>query len=127
MPRPRKELDPQLRSRICELKSIGWGAKCIHRQHPAILLSTIKTTLKREKERLNCVLKPRSGCSRGLTEEQRDHLYNLTMTDPHIKTRDMLEEVDHAVKERSIRNLLNEMGRRKWRQWCCPYLEEMHA
>lgn len=127
MPQPRKELDPQLRSRICELKSIGWGAKRIHRQHPAIPLSTIKTTLKREKERLNCVSKPRSGRPRGLTEEQRDHLYDLTTTNPHIKTSDMLEEVDHAVKERSIRNLLHEMGRRKWRQRRCPYLEERHA
>lgn len=127
MPRRGKEPDPQLRSRICELKSIGWGATRIHRQHPEIPLSTIKTTLRRESERKNCVSKPRSGCPRGLTEEQRDHLYDLTMTDPHIKTRDMLEEVDYAVKERSIRNLLNEMGRRKWRQRCCPYLEESHA
>ena len=35
------------------------------------------------------------------------------MTDPHIKMRDMLEEVNYAVKEQSIHNLLNEMGRCK--------------
>ena len=39
----------------------------------------------------------------------------------------MIDEVDSAVKERSIRNLLNEMGRRKWRQRRCPHLEEHHA
>ena len=61
MSRRGKELDPQLRSCICELKSIGWGATCIHRQHPAIPLSTIKTTLRRESERMNCVSKPCSG------------------------------------------------------------------
>ena len=64
-------------------------------------LSTIKTTLRRESERMNCVSKSRSGCPQGLTEEQCelcDHIYDLTMTDPHIKTRDMLEEVNYAVK-----------------------------
>lgn len=127
MPRRGKELDPQMRSRICELNSIRWGATRIYRLHPLILFGTIKTILRRERERVNCVLKPRSGRPRGLTEEQRDHLYDLTTTNPHIKMRDMLEEVNHAVKERSIRNLLHEMGRRKWRQRQCPYLEETHA
>ena len=41
--------------------------------------------------------------------------------------RDLLESVDEAVKERSIRRLLNEMGRRKWRQLRRPELSEIHA
>lgn len=126
MPRG-KELDPQTRSRICELKSIGWGAKRIHQKHPEIPLNTIKTTIRRENQRLNNVSQPRSGRPRQLTEEQRDHLYDLTTTNPHIKMHDLLEEVDHAVKERSIRNLLHEMGRRKWRQLQRPEITEFHA
>lgn len=96
------------------------GTKHIQHQHPEIPLSTIKYTLKMETQCLNCVSKPCSGQPQGLTEEQCDHLYNLTMTELHIKTHNMLEEVNHAVKEQSIQNLLNEMGR-------CPYLEETHA
>ena len=40
---------------------------------------------------------------------------------------DLLQSVDEAVKERSIRRLLNEMGRRKWRQLRRPELSEIHA
>lgn len=101
-----------MRSRICELKSIEWGAKRIHRHHPTIPISTIKYTIQMETQRQNGVSKPRSGRPRRLTEEQRDHIYDLTTTGPRIKTRDLVEEVDHAVKERSIRRLRKEMGRR---------------
>ena len=80
-----------------------------------------------EAQRLNCVSKPRSGRPRQLTEEQHDHIYDLTTTNAHIKTRDLLDEVDYAVKERSIQNLLNEMGRQKWKQLNRPYIDEVHA
>ena len=127
MGRRGKELSPQTRSRICELNSIGWGYKRIHNKHPEIPISTIKSTIYNERKRLNNHSLPRSGRPHGLTEEQRDHLYDLTTTNPHIKMRDLLESVDEAVKERSIRRLLNEMGRRKWRQLRRPELSEIHA
>ena len=126
MPRG-QELTPQLRSRLCELKAVGWSTRRIQRQHPTIPLSTIKYTLKKEAERANCVSKPRLGRPRALTEEQRDHLYDLSVRQPHLKYRDMINEVDEAVKKRSIQGLFHEMGRRKWRQLNRPHLEEIHA
>lgn len=127
MPQKRKELDPQTRSRICELKSIGWGAQRIHTKHRDIPLSTIKTTLRLEKERHNNVSKPRSGRPHKLTENQRDHIYECTVLDPHIKIRSLIDEVDGTVKKRSIQRLLYEMDRRKWVQRERPEIKECHA
>ena len=102
----RRELDPQMRARICELSSIHWSPKEILKKHPELNLSTIKSTIRREKERINHVSKPRSGRPQGLTEEQRDHIYDtVNHTNPHIKMRDLLREVDDAVKKRSIQRL----------------------
>ena len=113
MPRG-KELSPQIRSRLCELHSIGYGAKRIAKIHPEIPFNTIRTTLRREALRLENHSRPRSGAPKKLTEEQRDHVYDIiTHQNPHISTADLLEEVDHAVKERSLRYLLREMGRRR--------------
>ena len=99
MGRRGKELSPQTRSRICELNSIGWGYKRIHNKHPEIPISTIKSTIYNEQKHLNNHSLPRSGRPHGLTEEQCDHLYDLTTTNPHIKMCDLLESVDEAVKE----------------------------
>lgn len=65
-----------------------------------------------ETQRQNGVSKPRTGRPRRLTEEQRDHIYDLITSDPHIKTRDLEEEVAHVVKERSIRRLPKKTARR---------------
>lgn len=42
----RRELIPQMRSRICELHSIGWGYKKIHSKHLGVPISTIRDTIK---------------------------------------------------------------------------------
>lgn len=42
---PRKELLPQMRSRICELYSAGYGYKRIHKIYRDIPLSTIRYTI----------------------------------------------------------------------------------
>lgn len=81
----------------------------------------IKSTIYNERKHLNS----RRPC--GLTENQCGRLYDQTTTNLHIKMRDLLESVDEAVKERSIRRLENEMGRRKWRQLGRPELSEIHA
>lgn len=124
---PRKELDPQIRSRICELHSIGWGPTKIYRQHPEIPLSTIKTTIRRESIRVNNTTRARSGRPRKLTEQQRDHIYDLVQSEPHIRHIDLLTEVDHVVKRRSIQYLLSEMGCRKWKQLNRPEIKPIHA
>ena len=95
------------------MNSIGWGYKRIHHKHPEIPISTIKSTIYNERKRLNNHTLPRSGRPHGLTEEQRDHLYDLATANPDIKMRNLLESVDEAVKERSIRKLLKEMGHRE--------------
>ena len=123
MPRPRKELDPQMRSRICELYSVGFGPKKIHDKYRDIPYNTIRSTINREQQRQNNQSRPRSGRPRQLTEEQRDHLFELSVTDPHLKYSDLLNEVDHAVKKRSLQRLFSEMGRRKWNQQKRPETE----
>ncbi len=111
------ELSPQLYSRICELRSIGWSIPRIHKQNLEIFISTIKRTLRRETSRQDNCSRPRSGAPRLLTEEQRDHLYDVAVhLNLHIKIGDLSKEVDGAVKERAIQKLMQEMVRRKWRK-----------
>jgi len=111
------ELSPQLRSRICELRSLKFSYGQIHQIHQEISLSTIKSTCQREALRTDNQTKPRTGRPRKLSDEQRDHLYDVvTHQNPHIKIRELLEEVDNVCTKRCIQRLLREMGRRKWRQ-----------
>ncbi|KAK7995035.1 hypothetical protein PG990_013808 [Apiospora arundinis] len=56
-----KSLTPGMRDRICELHSIGWGYKAIHRKHPQIPVSTIRYTIKMEPLRKENASLPRSG------------------------------------------------------------------
>ncbi|KAI1852611.1 hypothetical protein JX265_003093 [Neoarthrinium moseri] len=105
------ELSPQLRSRICELRSIGWTTGQIHKKHPDVPISTIKSTIRREALRENNVSRPRTGARRKLTEEDRDYLYDLVVhQNPNITHADLLEAVDHKIKARSLQYLLREMG-----------------
>ena len=70
---------------------------------------------------------PRSGRPYQLSEDQRDQVYGLSLQNPHIKYADLIEEVDNAVQKRSLQYLLQEMGRRKWKQMNRPKLEPHHA
>lgn len=120
MPRGRrdKELDSETRSRICELKfTCKWGAKRIQKyRFPDIPLSTIHYTLREEHKRLNNHSRPRSGGPRKLTEDDRDHIYDIIQQKPTITREELLSEVDFKVHASSIWRLTHEMGLRKWRQ-----------
>jgi transposase len=117
-----------MRSRLCGLKSYGLTYARIHAVHPEIPISTIKTTVRRERLRLDNVSRPRSGAPRKLTEVQRDEIYDIVnFQNPHVKYRDLLDSVDHVVKERSIQRLLRELDKRKWLQRKRPVLTENHA
>ncbi|KAJ5899677.1 hypothetical protein N7495_004421 [Penicillium taxi] len=60
--RRKRELDPFMRTRICELKNTAkWSYSQIHEQYPDIPISTIKSTVRREKFRVNNQTAPRSG------------------------------------------------------------------
>lgn len=85
-------------------------------------LSTIKSTVLNERKRVDNQSKPRSGRPRQVTEVQRDHLYDLSQSSPHLKMQDLLTEVDGAVKKRALQYLLRELGLRKWRQLHRPAL-----
>ena len=122
------ELSPQLRSRLCELRSLGWSFPRIHRLHKEVPLSTIKTTCYRETKRVNNLSMRRSGAPRKLSDEQRDHLYDLAVhQNPHITNQELVEEVDFTLHKRSIQKLLREMGRRKWKQKERPEIKLHHA
>ena len=113
----RRELIPQMRARICELHSLKWGPLQIHKRHPEIPLGSIKTTIRRQALRDDHTSRPRTGRPRALTEEQRDYIYDVVNhTNPQIKMRDLLREVDDVVKKRSLQGLLREIGKKKWLQ-----------
>lgn len=126
MPRGR-ELSIQMRSRICELHSIGYSTHKIHRAHPNIPLSTIKYTVKMERERDENRSLPRSGCPRKLTEDDRDNLYDIAIhQDPHIKMDDLMKNVDDVSKV-TVRRLFREMHQKKWLQKSRPAIKPEHA
>jgi transposase len=121
------ELSPQMRSRICELRSIHWSYGRIHRKYPEIPISTIQTTCRRERIRQDNQTRPRIGAPRKLSEQQRDHIYDTIQQNPHVMIPDLLAEVDHVVKKRSIQRLLNEMDMRKWKQRRRAEIKPEHA
>ncbi|KAH6654192.1 hypothetical protein BKA67DRAFT_564388 [Truncatella angustata] len=106
-----------MKARISELRSLGWSPNRIHKKHPDIKLSTIKSYITREAaiaRRATDHTPSKRGPKRKLTEEDRDRIYDIIYhEDPHIKHRDLLQEVDDKVKLTSLRNLLREMGKRK--------------
>ena len=108
-----KELTPAIRERICELYTIGWGYKRIHTRYPYIPLSTLRYTIKKESERREGVSKSRSGRPKKLSEADKDRILNAIHGDPKITAEDLLTEVDHKVKYRSIQRLLNAENLRK--------------
>ena len=125
---PRKELSPQMRSRICELHSLNWSAGRIHRKYLEIPISTIRTTIRREALRDDNQTRPRSGRPHALSEEQRDHVYDIiSHTNPQIKMRDLLREVNDDCKKRCMQSLLRSMDKKKWLQKKRPFITAKHA
>lgn len=128
MGRCRKELPPHLRTRICELKSLGYSHSRIHKLHLEVPLGTIKSTVRLESQQLENRSQPQSGQPRKLSEEQRDYIDDIiNHTNPHATMQDLLNSVDNACKERSLQYLLHEIGKRKWIQRRRPLLTAQHA
>ncbi len=107
------ELSPQLRSRLCELRSLGFSYSRIHSHHPEVPLSTIKYTCIRERQRDDNKSRPRAGAPRKLTEEHKKKLVDLIQENPRVTFRELLDAVDNAVKEGSLRSILRKMHIRK--------------
>lgn len=115
MPRG-SELDPQTRSRICELKQVGGSYTQIQKRFPHIPLGTIQSTVQREKTRENCVSKPLSGAPKKLSEDDIQRIKTRIQEDPHIKYRALLAEVDCKLTKWTIQQLLAAENIRKWPQ-----------
>jgi transposase len=110
MPRRGKELSPTLRSRICELHSVGYGYKRIHQIHPEVPVSTIRYTIKKEADRHDNKSMSRPGQPKKLSEEQRKQIYEtVTSSNPNISNSELLASVGNAVKLRSLQYVLREM------------------
>ncbi|ODM15825.1 hypothetical protein SI65_08665 [Aspergillus cristatus] len=105
-----QELTPQLRSCICELHSIGWGAKRIHRKHPDIPVGTIRTTIAREHLRDNSGTRPRSGRPQKLTEENRNRLREVLTSNPKVTNKELLEAIGYAVQKRTMQRVAQELN-----------------
>ena len=95
---PRSEFTPALRARICELsQGAGWGYKRIQKRYPWVSLSGIRHTIKKDRERLNGVSKPRSGRPRKLDDTDRQRLLNAIDENPKITRLDLLANVSNKV------------------------------
>ncbi|GFP58381.1 hypothetical protein TASIC1_0010019200 [Trichoderma asperellum] len=99
-----------MRSRICELHSVGYGYKRIHQIHPEVPVSTIRYTVKKEADRSDNKSLSRPGQPRKLSEEQRKQIYETVMKEnPDITNRELLASVGNAVKLRALQYVLREM------------------
>ncbi|EED11993.1 hypothetical protein TSTA_000670 [Talaromyces stipitatus ATCC 10500] len=126
----RRELDPCMRARICELHTEAhWGYKRIHRAHPEIPISTIRNTIKKEQERINQRSMPRTGPPEKLTDENKQKLIELTIQYPHIKYMELRNAIDNKVTIRTIQGMFQKIHKRKWkcrninlmiRRFCTP-------
>jgi hypothetical protein len=113
MTRRGPELSPQMRSRICELSSLGWSYNRIHAKHPEVPRTTIADTCRQEAKRLNNFSQARPGPPRVITEEQRDMLYDIATSTPAISYETLQEQAAPDASVRSIKRLFQEMTLRK--------------
>ena len=124
----RRELDPCMRARICELHTEAhWGYKRIHTAHPDIAISTIRNTIKMEQERINQRSKPRSGPLEKLTVEDKQKLIDLTIQYPHIGYMALQNAVDNRVTIRTIQRMFQKIYKRKRKQRKRPEILPLNA
>jgi hypothetical protein len=122
-----KELSSQMRSRLCELHSIGYSYKHICEIHREIPLSTIKYTIRKEAIRNKNQSMPQSGAPHKISEEERDQIYDLAIYKPHTKIRQLQDKVSTLLTKQTILRLLREMHKKKLLQRVCPELTKNHA
>jgi hypothetical protein len=121
------ELSPQMRARICELRSLKWSYDRIHKKHPEIPRTTIADTCRNEIKRLNNASMPRSGAPRVITEDERDALFEAVTLTPEISYDALQAQEAPNASLRSVKRLLQEMNIRKWVRLKRPALNEQYA
>jgi hypothetical protein len=121
------ELSPQMRARICELRSLGWSYDRIQKKHPEIAYSTIGDTCRKEAKRLNNFSNPQSGAPRVITEDERDSLLETVILTPEISYEALRAQECPNASMRAMKQLLQEMNIRKWVRLKRPALTPEHA
>ncbi|KAJ5654775.1 hypothetical protein N7490_001778 [Penicillium lividum] len=122
------ELAPYERTKLIELKSIGWSYKEIHDRYPSIPISTIKSTwLRSDQKGPSQETLPRSGPPKKLNEEDKENILQAIDDNPCVKYDDLLTTVDHKVCRDTIWRLLREENKRKWLRLRRPALTEEQA
>jgi hypothetical protein len=117
------ELSPQMRARICELRSLRWSYDKIQKKHPEIPYSTIRNTCVKEATRVN-VSQPRAGAPRVITEDERNSLLETVTLTLEISYEALrAQECPNAA----MKQLLQEMNIRKWIRLQRPALKPEHA
>ena len=121
------ELSPQMRARICELRSLKWSYDRIYKKHLEIPRTTIADTCRNEAKRLNNASRPRSGAPRVITEDERDALFEAVTLTPEISHDALQAQEAPNASLRSVKRLLQEMNIRKWVCLKRPALNERYA
>ncbi|CAK44601.1 uncharacterized protein An03g03020 [Aspergillus niger] len=124
---PRKELTPEVRARLCELKAIGWTFTMIHKRYPHIPYSTIQTTIKRESTRKQQHSASRSGRPKRITPEEQQQLLDLVEQDQHIKMRELSTAVQSSPSIRTVQRLFRTLHMQKWKQCERPEITPQNA
>ncbi|KAJ5938323.1 hypothetical protein N7466_001457 [Penicillium verhagenii] len=109
------ELAPYERTKLIELKSIGWSYKEIHDRYPSIPISTIKSTWLRSNQKgPSQETLPRSGPPKKLNEEDKENILQAIDDNPCVKYDELLATVDHKVCRDTMWRLLREENKREW-------------
>ncbi|KAH8690021.1 hypothetical protein BGW36DRAFT_259049, partial [Talaromyces proteolyticus] len=74
---------------------------------------TIQSTVQLEKTRDDNQTKPRSGKPRKITEEERDRIVELTMSNPSITYEELMKEIDADIHRTTLRRLLQSIHKPK--------------
>jgi hypothetical protein len=109
----RRELSPQLHSQLCELKAYDLRYTKIDSVHPEIPLSTIKTTILHERLHENNKSRSCSGQPHKITKEEQDNLISLIISNPHIKYKERLNNVNINIHRKTLINLFQNIDIRK--------------
>jgi transposase len=114
MPRIKsRDLDPQLRGRILELRDLRWSIGKIAQKHN-LPKSTVQYTITKAIQRArNQESQPRIGRPRVITEDERDSLFEAITLTPEISYTALQAQECPNASIRSIYRLFQEMNIRK--------------
>lgn len=78
----------------------------IHQRHPEIPLGTIRTTIRREKDRDDNKTALRSGRPRKISEEQLERLRELSTSSPGMTYKELTKEIGADISKKTLKRAL---------------------